>query len=137
MNGPTEQVRQKITETLRGLLEKHGVSLLSQPLRLEGWLRDLHSDIRAPVSVVMECIHTGVYLEKGSIGDVAALFSVRGGVSPQWADFGVRIWKNVLKGYRLEKQVLNNESAVGTLETTCHTVEMMLGVHRDARSSTR
>ena len=137
MNAPTESIRQKITETLKGLLEKHGVVLLNQPLRLEGWLRDVHSDLRAPVSVVMECIHTGDYLEKGSIGDVTALFSVRCGVSPQWADFGVRIWKDVLKEYRLEKKVLNEESAGGMIETPRQTVEMMLGAHRDARSSTR
>ena len=137
MNGPTESVRLKITETLKYLLTSHGVSLLNQPLRLEGWLRDVHPDLRAPVSVVLECIHTGVYLEKGSIGDVTAMLSVRGGVSPQWSDFGVRIWREVLKGHQLERKVLNVNSEGKMIESSLQTVEMMLGPHRDVRSPTR
>jgi|GEM_PF-4122839 len=132
MNGPTESVRQQITETLKYLLNSHGVSLLNQPLRLEGWLRDVHPDLRAPVSVVMECVHTGVYLEKGAIGDATAMFSVRGGVSPQWSDFGVRIWRDVLKGHQLEKKVLHAKGEGEMIESSRQTVELMLGTYRDA-----
>ena len=137
MNGPTESVRQKITETLKYLVNSQGVSLLNKPLRLEGWLRDVHPDLRAPVSVVMECIHTGVYLEKGATGDVTAMLSVRSGVSPQWSDFGVRIWRDVLKGHQLEKNVLNVKGEGEMIEPSRQTVEMMLGTYRDAKSPTR
>ncbi len=103
MSKPTEQVYTALVTTLRDLLETQGVVLLSQPLRLEGWLRDLHPNSRAAVSVIMEGIHTDVYLENGSISELSALLSLRSGVSPQWADFGVRLWKSVLKGYDTER----------------------------------
>jgi len=100
MSKPTESTRQELTQTLQTLLQSEGILLLEQTLRLEGWLRDLHPDLRAPVSVVMEGLHTGVYLESGSLADASALLSARSGLSPQWSDFAVRIWKDVLKEYK-------------------------------------
>lgn len=103
MSKPTDQVYTALADTLRDLIEAQGLVLLSQPLRLEGWLRDLHPNSRAAVSVIMEGIHTDVYLENGPISELSALLSLRSGVSPQWADFGVRLWKSVLKGYDTER----------------------------------
>ncbi len=142
MSKPTEQVYAALTSTVRGLIEEQGVGLLSQPLRLEGWLRDLHPDSRAAVSVVMEAIHTGVYLEKGTLSDVSALLSLRSGLSPQWSDFGARLWKSVLKGYDTERLMpvgvvhrVGNESPTKDLltDSVVHipTVEEVLGPYRN------
>ena len=53
MSAPSDQLRQDMSRTIAGLLDQCGLRLLEQPLRLEGWLRDLYPDHRAAVSVAM------------------------------------------------------------------------------------
>lgn len=46
-------------ETARGLLEEHGVVLLSQPLRMEGFLKDLCPEEERDVFILMEALYCG------------------------------------------------------------------------------
>ena len=58
----SEHLRQDMGRTIAGLLDPCGLRLLEQPLRLEGWLRDLYQDHRAAVSVVIEGLLTQCHL---------------------------------------------------------------------------
>ena len=72
MSQVSESSHQVLCDTLNQLLDVHGTGLLQQPLRLEGWLRDLHPELRAPVSVVMECLHTNLCYAEGSTSDFSS-----------------------------------------------------------------
>ena len=64
MSVPSSQLRQEMGD-ISDLLQKCGLQLLEQPLRLEGWLRDIYPEHRAPVSVAMEALQTQCHLESG------------------------------------------------------------------------
>ena len=116
------------------LLQQCGLQLLEQPLRLEGWLRDIYPEHRAPVSVAIEALQTQCHLESGAVQDVSARLALRSGLAPQWADFGVRLWRVALKGHKLDVQVVqsihsNTDSTISGGVT--QTVEAILGPFRD------
>ena len=134
MSATSNQLRQEIGMKISGLLETCGLQLLEQPLRLEGWLRDIYPEHRAAVSVVIEALQTQCHMESGSAQDVAARLALRSGLSPQWADFGVRLWRVALKGHKLDVQVVqsihSNADTPGSVGGT-QTVEGILGPFRD------
>ena len=134
MSLPSEPLRQQMGLTISELLQTCGLQLLEQPLRLEGWLRDLYPEHRAAVSVVIECLQTQCHVGSGSVQDVSARLALRSGLAPQWADFGVRLWRVALKGHKLDVQVVqaihsNAETAISSGVT--QTVEAILGPFRD------
>lgn len=134
MSAPSDHLRQEIALTISELLTTCGLQLLEQPLRLEGWLRDIYPEHRAAVSVVIETLQTRCHVESGSVQDVAARLSLRSGLSPQWSDFGARLWRVALKGHKLDVQVVQSihstaeaSVSVGVTET----VEAILAPFRD------
>ena len=134
MSGPSNQLRQEIGITISELLETCGVQLLEQPLRLEGWLRDIYPEHRAAVSVVLEALQTKCHVESGSIQDISARLALRSGLAPQWADFGVRLWRGALKGRKLDVQVvqsIHSDDDTSVSASARQTVEAILGPFRD------
>ena len=134
MSTPSEPLRQQMGQTISELLQTCGLQLLEQPLRLEGWLRDLYPEHRAAVSVVIETLQTQCHVESGSVQDISARLAFRSGLAPQWADFGVRLWRVALKEHKLDVQVIqtihsNTETAIAGGVT--QTVEAILGPFRD------
>ena len=134
MSSPSESLRQQMGQTISDLLQTCGLQLLEQPLRLEGWLRDLYPEHRAAVSVVIESLQTQCHVESGSVQDISARLALRSGLAPQWADFGVRLWRVALKGHKLDVQVVqtihsNADTAISGGVT--QTVEVILGPFRD------
>lgn len=130
MSTPSEALRQQLGETIAGLIDECGLMLLDQPLRLEGWLRDLYPAQRAAVSVVLEGLHTNCHISTEALQDVAARLALRAGVSPQWADFAVRVWRVALKGHKIDAQVVQSVQTpkAGSM---LQTVESVLGQFRD------
>ena len=134
MTTPSEQLRQDMGRTIAGLLEQCGLRLLEQPLRLEGWLRDLYPDHRAAVSVAIEGLLTQCHLASGMVQDVSARFALRSGISPQWADFGVRLWRTALKDHKLDVervQEVHSNLEMPVVGGVTQTVESILGSFRD------
>ena len=134
MTTPSEQLRQDMGRTIAGLLAQCGLGLLEQPLRLEGWLRDLYPDHRAAVSVAIEGLVTQCHLASGMAQDVSARFALRSGISPQWADFGVRLWRTALKDHKLDVervQEVHSNLEVPVVGGVTQTVESILGSFRD------
>lgn len=123
MSQLSESTHKVLCDTLNRLLDEQGTSLLKQPLRLEGWLRDLHPELRAAVSVVMECLHTNLCYSEGSVSDVSSKLSKQSGVSPNWADFGIRVWRATLRGRGVS--TLITQQANNT-----QTVEQVLSIYR-------
>lgn len=101
MSGPTDKLQQQISDTIAAYVEECGLQLLEQPLRLEGLLRDIYPEHRAAVSVTMECLQTGCHIDVASIQEAAARLALRSGLTPQWSEFGVRLWRRSLKGRNL------------------------------------
>ena len=132
MSGPSDKLQQAIAETIAKLLDECGLELLEQPLRLEGWLRDLYPDYRAAVSVTMECVQTGCHLESGSVQEGAARLALRAGVSPQWSEFGVRVWRRSLRGRNMTRLQASAEQDTepGKTMSAAYTVEDILGQFR-------
>lgn len=134
MSGPSNQLRQEMEVTISELLETCGVQLLEQPLRLEGWLRDIYPEHRAAVSVVLEALQTKCHVESGSVQDISARLALRSGLAPQWADFGVRLWRVALKGHKLDVQVvqsIHSDADTSVSGSVRQTVEAILGPFRD------
>ena len=134
MSGPSDQLRQEMSMTLAGLLDQCGLRLLEQPIRLEGWLRDLYPDHRAAVSVVIEGLLTQCHLASGMVQDVSARLALRSGLSPQWADFGVRLWRTALKDHKLDVervQISQSNLDASMVGGVTQTVETILGPFRD------
>ena len=134
MSGPSNQLRQEIGITISELLETCGVQLLEQPLRLEGWLRDIYPEHRAAVSVVLEALQTKCHVESGSIQDISARLALRSGLAPQWADFGVRLWRTALKDHKLDVervQISQSNLDASMVGGVTQTVETILGPFRD------
>jgi len=132
MSGPSDKLQQAIAETVAHLLDECGLELLEQPLRLEGWLRDLYPEHRAAVSVTIECLQTGCHLELGSIQEGAARLALRSGLSPQWAEFGVRVWRRSLRGRNMTVLQVSAEHDTESRKTmsAARTVEDILGQFR-------
>ncbi len=134
MSGPSNQLRQDMGVTISELLETCGIRLLEQPLRLEGWLRDIYPGHRAAVSVVLEALQTKCHVESGSIQDISARLAMRSGLAPQWADFGVRLWRVALKGHKLDVQVvqsIHSDADTPVSGSVKQTVDAILGPFRD------
>jgi hypothetical protein len=134
MSVPSSQLRQEMGAMISDLLQQCGLQLLEQPLRLEGWLRDIYPEHRAPVSVAIEALQTQCHLESGAIQDVSARLALRSGLAPQWADFGVRLWRVALKGHKLDVQVVQSihSNADSTISGgVTQTVDAILGPFRD------
>ena len=134
MTSPSEQLRQDMGRTIAGLIEQCGLRLLEQPLRLEGWLRDLYPNHRAAVSVAIEVLLTHCHQSSGKTQDVSAKLALRSGISPQWADFGIRLWRTALKDHKLDVERV--QEVHGSLEVpkvvgVTQTVEAILGPFRD------
>ena len=123
MSQSTESSQQVLCDTLNRLFDEHGTGLLQQPLRLEGWLRDLHPELRAAVSVVMECLHTNLCYAEGSMSDVSSKLTKQSGVAPNWADFGIRVWRTILRGRGVSTPVIQQAN-------NTQTVEQVLGIYR-------
>ena len=68
MSVPSSQCVKRWGKAISALLQKCGLQLLEQPLRLEGWLRDIYPEHRAPVSVAMEALQTQCHLEASHSG---------------------------------------------------------------------
>ena len=98
MSVPSSQLRQEMGAMISDLLQQCGLQLLEQPLRLEGWLRDIYPEHRAPVSVAIEALQTQCHLESGAVQDVsarlAALEEVSANVSSDSPslDVGSYVW---------------------------------------------
>ena len=133
MSRPTESLQRTLIATLNQCLDEQGVALLQETLRLEGWLRDLLPEHRGAVSCVMEGLHTEICHATGSIQDVAALLSLRAGLTPAWADFSVRVWRAVLKN----RQVHGSVEAIIPTESkrNVQTVDAVLSQYRIVRST--
>ena len=134
MTAPSEQLRQDMARTIAELLEHCGLCLLEQPLRLEGWLRDLYPEHRAAVSVAIEGLLTQCHLSSGMTQDVSTRLALRSGISPQWADFGVRLWRTALKDHKLDVdrvQEIHSNLEVPIVGGVAQTVETILGPFRD------
>jgi hypothetical protein len=128
MSRPTEGLQRTLVETLNQYMDEQGIAVLQDPLRLEGWLRDVLPEHRGAVSCVMEGLHTEICDATGSIQDVAALLSLRAGLTPAWADFSVRVWRAVLKN----RQMHHSTESVPSTESENHvqTVDAVLSHYR-------
>ena len=133
MSGSSNQLRQEMGGTISELLKTCGIQLLEQPLRLEGWLRDIYPEHRAAVSVVLEALQTKCHVESGSVQDISARLALRSGLTPQWADFGVRLWRGALKGHKVDVQVVQSRCSGAETPVSVgvpQTVEAILGPFR-------
>lgn len=128
MSRPTEGLQRTLVDKLNQYIDEKGVALLQDALRLEGLLRDILPEHRSAVSCVMEGLHTEICYATGSIQDVAALLSLRSGLTPAWADFAVRVWRIVLKNRHIHHSteiVVSTES-----ENHVQTVDAVLSHYR-------
>ena len=133
MSRPTDGLQRTLIEMLNRCMDEQGITLLQDPLRLEGWLRDVLPEHRSAVSCVMEGLHTEICYATGSIQDVAALLSLRAGLTPAWADFAVRVWRTVLKNRQVHGSI---ETVAATeLENHVQTVDAVLSRYRKLRST--
>ena len=97
-------------------------------------MRDLYPEHRAAVSVAIEGLLTQCHLASGMAQDVSARFALRSGISPQWADFGVRLWRTALKDHKLDVervQEVHSNLDVSVVGGVTQTVEAILGSFRD------
>ncbi len=116
MSAVSNSTFQAVCATIGKLLDEQGNDLLHQPLRLEGWLRDLHPDDRAAISVVMEGLYTQLCYAEGPLSELSATLTRRSGIAPNWADFGMRVWRTSLKGRGVSIPTPQRQNTTQTVE---------------------
>ena len=105
--------RENIISTLRDLIERYGIDLLESPMRLDGFLRDLHPHLPREVYLIIEMIESGVLnkMRRGKphldseFNGFAAQLSAKSGTAPTFARWAVQAWRDALpeSAYVLEK----------------------------------
>ena len=115
----------KVSSTIRQLLEEHGISLLEQPLRIEAFLRDLHPNDRQSVFLMMEVIYSGLIQMirnkkpqlDSEIEGYAARMTAVSGVVPRLAFGAVKSWA-ILLPHEVENTVKSEKKQVwqGTVQ---------------------
>lgn len=133
MNRPTDGAQRTFVDVLNRLFNEQGEQLLQQPLKLEGWLRDLFPEHRSAVSCIMEGLHTEICYSNESVQDAAALLSMRAGLTPSWSDFSIRVWRGVLKNRVLEHQF--ERTITPEQNADVHTVDSVLSQYKVHRST--
>ena len=119
-----------IAESLEGIIQQVGLGILEDPLRLDAFLRDLHPDRPAEVSVVVESLFSGVveqFLRRTPIHECKASLSARGGVTPSYADWVMHVWDKVLPDSAMLEQ---EHLEIGSQHWDA-SVEEVLGTYRD------
>ena len=135
MSVPSSQLRQEMgVDHFGSASTSVDFSCLNSLSVWKGGCETFIPEHRAPVSVAIEALLTQCHLESGMVQDVSARLALRSGLAPQWADFGVRLWRVALKGHKLDVQVVqsihsNVDSAISGGVT--QTVDAILGPFRD------
>ena len=120
-----------IEETLEELFTEYGVSLLVQPLRIEGFLKDLHPEESRAVFLLCEALFSGMvaqitkkkHLSERERQNISLQFVERSGISVRYACWAIDTWVDVLP---LEAYTHTTEKDVwkGTLEEVLHHTPM-------------
>ena len=96
--------KEHITSSLTNLLDEIGLSLLTSPLRLDAFLRDLHPDKPRETYLIIEMMESGI-LDKMRSGKphldsefngFAAQLSAKSGTAPTFARWAVQAWRDAL-----------------------------------------
>lgn len=85
--------------SLQQIIERIGVGILDEPLRLAAFLRDYHPHQPAEVSVLMESVRSGsvdMLLRNVPTHECAASLSAKGGIAPRYSDWAMQLWKDIL-----------------------------------------
>ena len=112
-----------IPNTIQHLFETVGIGLLEHPLRLEAFLRDLHPDKPAEVSVLVESILSGSVeqlLRRTSRSECIATLSAKSGIAPRYSDWAMQLWSDVIPKSALlepeEKRTVSTNIWEGSVE---------------------
>ena len=111
-----------VIETVSSLIEEHGISLLENPLRLEGFLKDLHPDEEREVFLICEAHFAGfvdrlcqeVQISESKRQSLALDFVARSGVAIVYASWTIQAWTEILPLWAYEKK--QKKRYFGTLE---------------------
>ena len=112
-----------IKETLEELFEKYGAKLLTQPLRIEGFLKDLHPEDPRAVFLLCEALFSGMVkkitqkkiLSERERQKISLDFVSCSGIAVLHACWAIETWADILPS---EAYARNNETETwrGTLE---------------------
>jgi hypothetical protein len=112
-----------IEETIEMLFTTVGVGVLDDPLRFEAFLRDLHPNQPAEVSVLTESLISGAVdqlMRRVPVQECTATLSAKSGVAPRYADWAMQLWLDVIPTSLIveqqEKKILSERRWEGTVD---------------------
>ena len=117
-----------ITQTLHTLLVQEGESLLSNPLRLEAFLRDHHPDSPQVCFILREILNAGLVDELRRAGfqhehlhdEWTQILSAKSGISPKFSQECITLWAQAMPSeffyQRTQGPISNRPSETITLE---------------------
>ena len=120
-----------IGQSIRDIIERIGLGILEEPLRLEAFLRDLHPEQPAEISVLIESLLSGTVeqlLNRVPIHECTASLSARGGIAPRYADWAMHLWLDILPASAIQEQ---QEYTKQFSKGWNGSVEDVLGKYRD------
>ena len=115
--------KRNFEETIEMLFSNVGIGILDTPLRFEAFLRDLHPNQPAEVSVLTESLLSGTVeqlMRRISVEECIASLSAKSGVAPRYADWAMRLWLDVIPASLIveqeEKKILSERRWDGTVD---------------------
>ena len=123
----------EIKHSIRDLFEQVGLGILEQPLRFEAFMRDLHPQNPAEVSVLTESLLSGSVdqlLRKVPLHECIASLSARGGIAPRYADWVMNLWLDILPASAMLEQQEEQQHSSKRWEGS---VEEVLGIYRNVK----
>jgi len=122
---------EEIMQSIQNVFEKVGMGILEEPLRFEAFMRDLHPQNPAEISVLTESLLSGSIgqlMKKDPLHECIATLSARGGIAPRYADWVMNLWLEVLPASAMLEQQEEQQQFSTRWEGT---VENVLGQYRD------
>ena len=95
-------MREKLVASLKLIVEETGLPILEDSLRLNAFLRDLHSDQPGAISALVEVMESGVLQQlrrlqwESELHAMADLLVSQSGITPGMADWAVQSWFQIL-----------------------------------------
>ena len=119
-----------IGSSIQEIFQTVGLGILESPLRFEAFLRDLHPEHSAEVSVLTESLLSGTvaqFLRRVPLHECTASLSARGGIAPRYADWAMHLWADILPASAMLEQQDQMEQISNRWEGS---VEEVLGQYR-------
>lgn len=118
-----------LEQSIKDLIEQYGFDLLADPLRLEGFLKDLHPLEMASVSSAMEVLWSKVFVEiqrRMPRHDVIQILMLQSGLSLKYAEQAIDLWMVIVQHFEQYQDEAKSPNNISPNQNDPKTVDAVL-----------